>query len=105
MPDNTPWKIVFFDDESKTEYEIYFKKHSDQKSVKKSFERDVTTNPYYHPKSMRIVPLKGEYEGHYRYKKSNTRIIYHPDETTQKVYPIETGTATNISYKIKSKKK
>jgi mRNA-degrading endonuclease RelE of RelBE toxin-antitoxin system len=105
MPDNTPWKIDFFDEEIKTEYEIYFKKHSDQKSVKMSFEKDVTINPYYHPKPKRIIPLKGKYKGQYRYKKSDTRIIYQPDSATQKIYPLETGTATNISYKVKSKKK
>jgi len=105
MPDNTNWSLVFFDDDTKTEYDDYFKDHPGQDSVRVSFERDVTANPYFHPKPKRIRPLKGKHKGKFRYKKSSTRIVYHPDSTTKKIYPIETGTATDISYKKKSRKR
>jgi mRNA-degrading endonuclease RelE of RelBE toxin-antitoxin system len=82
-------------------------KHDDA-LVKKwpSFESDVTDNPFYHPKSKRIVKLKGKTSfppGTYRYRKDPLRVIYFPDKTTQTVYPLEAASATDISYKKRTK--
>jgi mRNA-degrading endonuclease RelE of RelBE toxin-antitoxin system len=105
MSESTPWKIVFFDDGIKTEYDTYFERHPEQDHVRINFEKDVTENPLYHPTPKKIVPLKGRYKGQYRYRKSSTRIVYEPDQSSKTVYPLETNTATGISYKKKSKKK
>lgn len=99
------WKINFHDNATKVEHELYFGTYPKQKHCKVNFERDVTANPFYHPVYKRITKLKGSFEGKYRWSQSNTRIIYFPDKESQTVFPIETGTATSISYKIKSKKK
>ena len=105
MPNDTGWKIDFFDKGTRTEYETYFKKYPTQKTVKISFEKDVTTNPFFHPAHRRIVSLKGSLKGKYRYGKSETRIIYEPDQASKTVYPLETDKITEVSYKKRSKKK
>jgi mRNA-degrading endonuclease RelE of RelBE toxin-antitoxin system len=71
-----------------------------------SFESDVTDNPFYHPKAKRIVKLKGKTSfppGTYRYRKDPLRVIYFPDKSTQTVYPLEAASATDISYKKRTK--
>lgn len=102
---NNRWKIKFFDEEIRKEYEDHFRRHPEQTQYKAKFEKEVTTDPYYHPKQNRIKPLKGkENKGKYRWSVSNTRVIYIPTAESSTIYPIETGTATDISYKKKSRK-
>jgi|GEM_PF-6033367 len=103
--DTSKWKIDFFDDDTKTEYDSYFQNYPKQKHVKKSFENDVKNNPFYHPVTKRIKFMKGNYKGLLRYGKSDTRIIYKPISETKTVYPVETGKNPDISYKRGSKKK
>jgi|SRR3972149_9403580 len=109
MPDNksdsTSWKLLFFDDDTKTEYDHYFRNYPKQEHVRVSFEKDVTENPFFHPVFRRIVPLKGSYKGKYRYGKSKTRIIYEPIRESKIVYPITIDKVTDIQYKKRSKKK
>ncbi|MCX5884594.1 MAG: hypothetical protein NT096_01545 [Proteobacteria bacterium] len=105
MLNNTGWKIDFFDEETKTEYNTYFETYPKQKHVKISFEKDVTKNPFFHSTPRRIVSLKGKLKGKYRYGKSETRIIYEPDQVSKTVFPLETAKITDVSYKRKSKKK
>ena len=108
MSDTTPtaWKLSFPDTATKKEYDKYFKDHQDQAHCKKAYEKDVGSDPLYHPTPKRIKKMEGkDWEGFFRYKKSNTRIIYYPESETKTVYTIETGTSTGISYKKKSKKK
>ena len=105
MPNSTQWQIDFSDTEIKTEYDTYFEKYPKQHHVKLSFERDVTENPFFHPTPRRIVPLKGELKGKFRYGKSKTRITYEIDKPSHTVYPLETAKITETSYKKRSKKK
>lgn len=71
-----------------------------------SFERDVSDDPFYHPKPKRIRKLKGSSypTGTYRYKKEPLRVVYYPDKVERVVFPLEAGTATDISYKKRSSK-
>ncbi len=101
---NTPWQIIFTDD-AKKEFDLHFENHPNQTPYKKDFEQDVTLNPFYHPSYKRINKMKGkQYKDIYRWSKSNTRVIYKPVSENHTVYPLETSTATGISYKKKSKK-
>ena len=83
---------------------------SDALALKKwsSFESDVSDNPFYHPKPKRIRKLKvssSSYpSGTYRYKKEPLRVVYYPDKVKRVVFPLEAGTATDISYKKRSSK-
>lgn len=81
---------------------------SDALALKKwsSFESDVSDNPFYHPKPKRIRKLKGSSYplGTYRYKKEPLRVVYYPDKVNRVVFPLEAGTATDISYKKRSSK-
>jgi mRNA-degrading endonuclease RelE of RelBE toxin-antitoxin system len=81
---------------------------SDTLALKKwsSFERDVSDNPFYHPKHKRIRKLKvSSYPpGTYRYKKEPLRVVYYPDKVKRVVFPLEAGTATDMSYKKRSSK-
>jgi mRNA-degrading endonuclease RelE of RelBE toxin-antitoxin system len=107
MSNTTPkeWKLDFADNPTKKEYEDFFKIHPDQKHCKEAYERDVRLNPMYHPTPKRIKKMEGkELGGYYRYKKSNTKVIYFPNPTNHTVYTVETNTATNISYKKRSKR-
>lgn len=72
------------------------------------FESDVTQNPYYHPKFMRIVKLKGKTTfplGTYRYKRDPLRVVYLPEGSTQTIYPLEAASVTDVSYKKRTKGK
>ncbi|MBN1572848.1 MAG: hypothetical protein JW984_06580 [Deltaproteobacteria bacterium] len=94
------WKIGFGTDNIEEEYYSFFIIHPDQQLCKDHFEIDVKNNPFYHPKPKRIVKLQGKkYKGIYRWKESNTRVMYHIDRPDKTVYVIKTGTATGISYK------
>ena len=100
------WILAFPEASVKTEYDAYFKKYPKQKHVKLSFETEVTENPFFHSADLRIVPLKGEnLRGQYRYGKSDTRIVYYPDQQSHTVFPLETCKITDPSYKRKSRKK
>jgi len=105
MSDSTKWEIRFPDEETKTEYNTYFQSYPNQQHVRVSFENDVTENPFYHHTPRRIVHLSGRLKGKYRYAKSKTRIIYEPDQASKTVYPLETATISDVSYKRRSKKK
>jgi mRNA-degrading endonuclease RelE of RelBE toxin-antitoxin system len=72
------------------------------------FEKDVTTNPFYHPKAKRIVKLKGKTtfpDGTYRYKNEPLRVVYYPEKGTNIIYPLEAASSTEISYKKRTKGK
>jgi len=71
-----------------------------------SFEKDVTSNPFYHPKHKRIMKVKTPAfsPGTYRYKKDPLRVVYFPQKEKKVIYPLEAGTATDISYKKRSKR-
>jgi mRNA-degrading endonuclease RelE of RelBE toxin-antitoxin system len=104
MPDQE-WKVDFESNSTEKEYKKFFKDHADQRPCQTNFERDVKTNPLYHPKDRRIRKMKGEeYKGLYRWKESNTKVIYFPQAPQKTVFVVETGTATGISYKKKSSK-
>ena len=96
------------DEASKTE--VYDTIKDDSILVKKwtSFEKDVTDNPYFHPKPKRIEKLKGVTSfprGSYRYKREPLRVVYIPEGSTKVIYPLGAGTATSISYKKRTKGK
>ena len=80
----------------------------DEKALKKwpKFESAVTDNPFYHPKPKRIEKLKATAypDGTWRYKDEPLRVVYYPDKKSRIVYPLAAGTATDIPYKIRSKK-
>lgn len=105
MPNSTQWQIDFSETKIKTEYDTYFEKYPKQSHVKRSFERDVIENPFFHHTPRRIVHLKGDLKGKLRYGKSETRITYELDKTSHTVYPLETSKITDTSYKKRSKKK
>jgi len=94
-------------DDASKEAVISAIKHNDALVGKwSSFESDVTDNPFYHPKAKRIEKLKGKTTfptGTYRYRKDPLRVIYFPDKSTQTVYPLEAASATDISYKKRTK--
>ena len=70
-----------------------------------SFEKDVSDNPFFHPKHRRITKLKMSYpSGTYRYRKDPLRVVYYPDKEKRVVFPLEAATATDISYKKRSSK-
>ncbi len=82
---------------------------SDTLAFKKwpKFENAVTKNPFYHPKPKRIKKMEAGTSfppGTYRYKDEPLRVVYYPNKEDRVVYPLAAGTATNISYKKKSKK-
>lgn len=80
---------------------------SDKLALKKwsSFERDVSDNPFYHPKHRRIAKLKVSYPpGTCRYRNDPLRVVYYPDKVKRVVFPLEAGTTTGISYKKRSSK-
>lgn len=105
MPNTTSkWTLTFVDTAAKKEYEKYFKDHPDQRHCQPAYEKDVVTNPFYNPANLRIKKMQGEeWAGYYRWKQSNTKIIYYPNGTSKTVYTYETNTATQISYKKRSK--
>jgi len=81
---------------------------SDERALKKwkKFETAVAKNPFHHPKPKRIEKLQSSTypKGTWRFKDEPLRVVYYPNKETKVVYPLEAGTATNISYKRRSKK-
>lgn len=103
MPGDKSWSI---DHEQKTV--VYESIKSEATLVKKwdAFERDVTTNPYFHSKPRRIKKLKGKTsypEGAYRYRNDPLRVVYYPEPESAVIYPLEAAKVTDISYKKKTK--
>jgi len=97
------WTI---DEESKSEVYPTIEKDADLVKKWPKFERDVTTDPYYHPKAKRIEKLKGSKtfpEGTYRYRDDPLRVVYYPEGQKKVVYVLEAASTTDISYKKKSK--
>jgi len=72
-----------------------------------SFERDVASDPFYHPKPGRIAKLKGTHfpPGTHRYKKNVLRVIYLPDKPAKTVFPLEAARAMDASYKKRSSRR
>jgi hypothetical protein len=70
-----------------------------------SFERDVASNPFYHPKPKRIAKLAGYPITVYRYKKSVLRVVYYPDNPSRTVFPLEAASTEEISYKKRSSRR
>ena len=105
MENELKWTIAYQDAEHKKD--IIDKATSTEELSKRweDFERDVTNNPFYHPKKGRIEKLKDTaYKGNYRYRNEPIRVVYFPEGRTKKVYPLDVGTATDIKYKKKSSK-
>ena len=99
------WKI-----DVKYKAEVFGSISSDSILVKMwaSFESDVTTNPFFHPKRNRIKKLKGKTSyppGAHRYRKDPLRVVYIPEKETKIIYPLEAATTTQISYKKRTKGK
>lgn len=107
MPDtstSSKWELAFVDTAAKKEYNKFFKDHADQRHCQPTYEKNVAENPFHSQVNLRIKKMQGEeWDGFYRWKKSNTKIIYYPDATSRTVYTIETNTSTQISYKKRSK--
>lgn len=103
--DETKWTIKYQDDEHKKE--ITDKVNSTVGFDKKwdHFVQDVTDNPYHHAKPKRIVKLKDSTfpKGTWRYRNDPIRVVYYPEGKDKTVLPLEVGSATDISYKKKSK--
>jgi mRNA-degrading endonuclease RelE of RelBE toxin-antitoxin system len=104
--DETKWTIGYVDDEH--EKDIISRATSTIEFSKKwtHFVQDVTDNPHYHPKPHRIRKLKDSTfpKGTWRYRHDPIRVVYYPEGQTKIVYPLEVSSATDISYKKKSKK-
>jgi len=70
------------------------------------FETAIAENPFYHPKYRRIKKLEEGTSfppGTYRFKDEPLRVVYYPNKEQRVVYPLAAGTATDISYKKRSK--
>jgi len=81
------------------------KKHQDALKKWPKFEADVSDNPFYHPKPLRIEKLRGTAFpiGSFRYRDDPLRVVYYPNRKDHIVYPLDANTTTNISYKKRSK--
>ncbi len=105
MSSSTTWTIDYADDEHKEDIKASYSSDPRLKKRWGDFERDVTNNPFRHPKPRRIVKLKDESlygKGTYRYRNEPIRVVYYPEKKEKIVYPIEVASAENISYKRKS---
>jgi len=103
--DETKWTLGYEDEDHKKE--IIDKATSTAELSKrwKNFERDVTSDPFYHSKRGRIEKLRDtSFKGYWRYSKDPIRVVYYPEGSTKTVYPLDVGTATDIRYKKKSSK-
>jgi len=52
-----------------------------QEIIAQAFDYLCQVSPFQHPNPTTIRPLKGEYQGLWRYRVGNIRIIYSVDET------------------------
>lgn len=84
----------------------YFQSNPKHTGYVHDYERDVTTNPFYHPAKGRIVKLQPEKrrypKGTYRWKKSDLRFVYQPVKEEHIIYTLEANTVGNIRYKKRS---
>jgi len=104
MSDTGTWKIGYKDERDKKGIEKEYKSDTRLEKKWKDFERDVTRNPFYHPKPKRIEKLRDTPypDGSWRYKKDPIRVVYYPEGSTKIVYPLAVSSATDIPYKKRS---
>jgi len=107
-PDVTESVNWVLDEGTKTE--VYQSITYDTGLVKKwpNFEKDVTSNPFFHPKHRRIVKLKGGKTfppDSYRYRNNPLTVVYLPEGTTKTIFCLDAASTTQISYKKRSRKK
>jgi mRNA-degrading endonuclease RelE of RelBE toxin-antitoxin system len=95
------------DDKSETSKEVRATARSDPALEENwpSFERDVTSNPFYHPKPKRIAKLEGYPFTVYRYRKNILRVVYYPDNPSRTVFPLEVAASQDVSYKKRSSRR
>jgi mRNA-degrading endonuclease RelE of RelBE toxin-antitoxin system len=107
MSDSGEWKIGYEDYKHQEKIEAEYKSDTQLSKRWLDFERDVTANPYRHPKHKRIARLKDSRfpKGTYRYRNEPIRVVYFPEGKKKIVYPLAVGTATDIPYKKRSFKK
>ena len=92
------WKLA----NPKRDFEKFFKNHPTYVKYIPEFETDVTTNPFSHPVSKRIIKLQHDDnypKDSYRWKKSDMRIVYNILEEQKIVLPLDANTAGNIKYR------
>lgn len=101
MSDTGKWEIGYQDEKHKIKIEAKYRSNTLLEKRWKDFERDVTPNPYRHP---RIRKLKDTsfHKGTYRYRKDPIRVVYYPEKSSKTIYPLEVATATDVSYKRRS---
>jgi len=105
MQNEIKWKIGYQDEEHEKEITGKANSTADLSERWKDFERDVTNDPFYHPKFRRIMKLKDtSFKGYWRYRKDPIRVVYYPEGSTKTIYPLDIGTSTDIRYKKKSSK-
>jgi mRNA-degrading endonuclease RelE of RelBE toxin-antitoxin system len=104
MSDTGKWTIGYLDEKYEKKIEEKYKSNTQLEKKWKDFKRDVTQNPYYHPKPKRIVKLKDSSygKGIYRYKNEPIRVVYYPEKSSKIIYPLAVATATDVSYKRRS---
>lgn len=68
------------------------------------FEKDVTADPFYHPKPGRITKLKGRASYSWRYSFDALRVVYYPEKKGRTIFPLSAESATGVFYKKRSKK-
>lgn len=101
------WRIEYQDGKHQKEVEEKYKSDTKLEKRWKDFERDVTHNPYYHPKPKRIEKLKDTSFGKgklWRYRNEPIRVVYYPEGREKIIYPISVTNATDAPYKRRSSK-
>lgn len=106
MSSSGEWKIKYQDETHEQEIREQYTSDSRLEKLWPGFERDVTRNPYHHPKARRIAKLKDSSfpKGTYRYRKDPMRVVYYPEGKVKAIYPLEVAKAEDVSYKRRSKK-
>lgn len=98
------WTIAFPSDTEQGEFSDFLATHTEEARAFPSYTRDVTANPFFHPKYKRIEKLKGTafQDDTYRWSKGNLRVVYSPDRARSIVWSLAINTATSIKYKKRS---
>jgi hypothetical protein len=106
MANQTIWTIGYKDESHEQAIREEYSTDSRLTARWKDFERDVTVDPFFHPKRNRIRKLRDSRfpEGTWRYSKDPIRVIYYPEKKTKVVYPLEVASATTVSYKRRSRR-
>lgn len=104
MSDTGKWKIDYEDEKHRKEIEEEYKSDTQLEKRWKNFEKDVTQNPFYHPKAKRIEKIRDTSypKGTWRYRNDPIRVVYYPEKSSKIIYPLAVGTPTTISYKKRS---